>query len=85
MSSTSSSLPAGRCEGRGELQCTAWLTPTGSDAKTPAPWLSRWEPLSDRPGALEPAARWVKEVYVGAVAPLMVVLAVTFTTGHWAG
>lgn len=28
---------------------------------------------------------WVKEAYVGAVAPLMVVLAVTFTSGHWTG
>ncbi|MEW2396069.1 hypothetical protein [Streptomyces sp. NPDC046862] len=28
---------------------------------------------------------WVKEAYVGAVAPLMVVLAVTFTSGHWSG
>ncbi|WP_405999689.1 mannosyltransferase family protein [Streptomyces sp. NBC_00829] len=23
--------------------CTAWLSPAGSDARTPAPWLSRWE------------------------------------------
>ncbi|MGW1491257.1 mannosyltransferase family protein [Streptomyces sp. NPDC002402] len=28
---------------------------------------------------------WVKEAYVGAVAPLTVVLAVTFTSGHWSG
>ncbi|WP_405686305.1 hypothetical protein [Streptomyces sp. NBC_00057] len=23
--------------------CTAWLSPAGSDARTSAPWLSRWE------------------------------------------
>ncbi|MGP4007582.1 mannosyltransferase family protein [Streptomyces sp. 4N124] len=28
---------------------------------------------------------WVKEAYVAVVAPLMVVLAVTFTSGRWAG
>lgn len=28
---------------------------------------------------------WVVEAYVGAVAPLTVVLAVTFTSGHWSG
>ncbi|WP_037864518.1 mannosyltransferase family protein [Streptomyces sp. NRRL S-340] len=29
--------------------------------------------------------RWVKEAYVGVVAPLTAVLAVTFTSGHWTG
>lgn len=28
---------------------------------------------------------WVREAYVGAVTPLAVVLAVTFTSGHWSG
>lgn len=28
---------------------------------------------------------WVREAYVGTVAPLMVVLAVTFTSGRWSG
>ncbi|MFH8219217.1 mannosyltransferase family protein [Streptomyces sp. NPDC018057] len=29
--------------------------------------------------------RWVKDAYVGVVAPLTAVLAVTFTSGHWTG
>jgi hypothetical protein len=37
------------------------------------------------PAHWSPRRGWVEEAYVGAVAPLMAVLAVTFTSGRWTG